>query len=313
MRRTPAIGTRKSPPLDGATRAARGRDGFILVAVLWILGGLAVLAAVYTFYVVNAASSLKVSNDRIQADASVSAALELTAYYLGAQKAQERPTSGAFNFRVGSSSVAVDFVSESARIDLNVASPALLAGLFRALGAPPAAAETYAERVVGWRSPAAAEAIGADKEITAYRNAGLRYDPRQGPFANTQELWLLLGLPPALTERALGYVTVYSGVTSVNIMDAAPAVVAALPGMTTDRLAAVLAQRAARPADPNGILQMLGPAQASATAQGSKATRVSVHVTLAGGRRVNAEAVILLLDDAPEPYRVLSWSDDFDG
>ena len=77
-------------------------DGFILVAVLWILGGLAVLAAIYTIYVVNAATSLQVSNDRIQSDASVSAALELTAYYLGAVKPQERPTRGKFSFRTGS-------------------------------------------------------------------------------------------------------------------------------------------------------------------------------------------------------------------
>src|SRR5882672_6678183 len=84
----------------------KGTDGFILVAVLWILGGLAVLAAIYTLYVVNAATSLEVNDDRIQADASVSAALELTAYYLSAVKAEERPTSGQFNFRVGDSNVA---------------------------------------------------------------------------------------------------------------------------------------------------------------------------------------------------------------
>ena len=75
----------------------------------------------------------------------------------------------------------------------------------------------------------------------------------------------------------------------------------------------VLSQRAARPTDANRVLQMLGPAQANATAQGSNATRVRVHVGLAGGRRINAEAVILLLEDAPDPYRVLSWTDDFDG
>ena len=57
----------------------KSSDGFILIAVLWILGGLAVLATVYMHFVVNAATSLEVSNDRIRADASVSSALELTA------------------------------------------------------------------------------------------------------------------------------------------------------------------------------------------------------------------------------------------
>ena len=297
--------------------ARKSTDGFILVAVLWILGGLAVLAAIYALYVVNAATSLEVNNDRIQANASVSAALELTAYYLGAVKPQERPTSGTFNFRVGRSNVAVDFLSEAARIDLNAAQPPLLAGLFRVLGAPSDAANTYAERVIGWRTPAASAnpdaVLGIDNETTAYRNAGLTYNPRLAAFTHVQELWLVLGLPPALIERARPFVTVFSGMGTVNVIDAAPEVIAALPGMTPDRLDAVLKQRNALKQDARLLLQLLGPAQSSATLQGSKATRVMVQVDLAKGRRINAEAVILLLEDAPEPYRVLSWTDDFDG
>ena len=295
----------------------KSSDGFILVAVLWILGGLAVLAAIYALYVVNAATSLDVNNDRIQANASVSAALELTAYYLGAVKPEERPTSGTFNFRVGTSNVAVNFLSEAARIDLNSAQRPLLEGLFRVLGASSDAANNYADRVIGWRTSAASanpDAVqGIDNETTAYRNAGMTYNPRLAPFVHVQELWLVLGLPPTLIERAMPFVTVFSGMGTVNVMDAAPEVVAALPGMTPDRLDAVLKQRSALKQDARLLPQMLGPAQASATLQGSKATRVMVRVDLAKGRRIHAEAVILLLDDAPDPYRVLSWTDDFDG
>ena len=207
----------------------KSNDGFILVAVLWILGGLAVLAAIYALYVVNAATSLDVNNDRIQADASVLGALELTAYYLGAVKPQERPSSGSFNFRVGSSNVAVEFVSEAARIDLNSAPKEMLAGLFRVLGAPARDADYNADRVVGWRTPAVSLNLdadqGNDKETRVYRNAGLTYNPRLAPFANAQELWLVAGLPPVLVERAMRFVTVFSGLPAVNVMDAAPEVI----------------------------------------------------------------------------------------
>lgn len=288
-------------------------DGFILVAVLWILGGLAVLAAVYTLYVVNAATSLAVNNDRIQADASVSAALELTAYYLGAVKFEERPTSGQFNFRIGGANIAVGFRSEAARIDLNNAPKDLLAGLFRVLGADAVAANQYADRIDAWRTPASSPNPGQDKEITAYRNAGLTYNPRQAPLSNVQELWLVLGLPSAMVERALPFVTVFSGMPNVNVMDAAPEVLAALPGMAPDRLNTVLNRRGTLSVDAKSVLPLLGPAQAGATETGSNATRVTVQVALDKGRRINAAAVILLLEDAPEPYRVLSWTDDFDG
>lgn len=288
-------------------------DGFILVAVLWILGGLAVLAAVYTLYVVNAATSFAVNNDRIQSDASVSAALELTAYYLGAVKPEERPTSGQFNFRTSGASVAVGFRSEAARIDLNSAPKEVLAGLFRTLGAGADAASQYTDRIEAWRTPANSTNPDQDKETTAYRNAGLTYSPRHAPFSNVQELWLVLGLPPALVERALSFVTVFSGMPRINVMDAAPEVIAALPGMTPERLNSVLNQRGTLAADAKSVLPLLGPAQGAATETGSIAIRVTVQVALDKGRRINAAAVILLLEDAPDPYRVLSWVDDFDG
>jgi general secretion pathway protein K len=41
--------------------------------------------------------------------------------------------------------------------------------------------------------------------------------------------------------------------------------------------------------------------------------RVIAQVNLAKGRQVTTEAVILQLEDASDPYRVLSWKDDFDG
>src|SRR5580704_2360452 len=198
----------------------KSSDGFILVAVLWILGGLALLATIYMIYVVNAATSLQVNNDRIQAEASISAATELAAYYLGAASAEERPTGGAFNFRVGSTDVAVGFRSEAARIDLNSAPQPLLAGLFTVLGASPDAASNYADRIVGWRTAATSEIEDQDKEVTAYRNAGLNYKPRQSPFTSVQELWLVLGLPKNLIAQALPLVTVFSGDAAVNIMEA---------------------------------------------------------------------------------------------
>jgi general secretion pathway protein K len=308
----PLSGLKMAPAATENLRR-KSADGFILVAVLWILGGLATLAAIYALYVVNAATSLEVNNDRIQAEAAVSGALELTAYYLSNVEVAARPTSGTFNFQIGSSNVGVGFRSEAARIDLNMAPKDLLAGLFGVLGAQPDSASYYADRIIGWRTTAPTQNEDQDKEITGYRTAGLRHNPRQAPFTNVQELWLVLGLPPVIIERALPFVTVFSGLATVNIMDAAPEVVAALPGMTPDRLDNVLKQRDTAQRDANPVLQTLGPAQGSATALGSNAVRVVVQVDLAKGRRIIAEAVILLLEDAADPYRVLSWTDDFDG
>ena len=118
----------------------------------------------------NTAMAVAGSDDAIEADALMSASVELTAYQLFGMPAQARPTRGVFDFRLGRANVAVEFCSEAARVDLNEAPKELLSGLFIALGAQPDAARQYADRVVGWRTT---RKTGArDEEAALYRAAG---------------------------------------------------------------------------------------------------------------------------------------------
>jgi general secretion pathway protein K len=315
-------------------------DGFILVAVLWIIAALATLATIFSVYVINTATAFTVHDERLQAEACTRAAIELAVYQLtanvpgaqqgvqqgaqqqqsgqqGAQQAAQpgAPTRGRFVFRIGNAQVTTDFNSETARIDLNAAPTELLSGLFAALGAAPANAQTYADRIVAWRSPPSPNT--ADNEASNYRAAGLVYAPRGSQFPHASELGLVLGIPDVMVERALPFLTVYSGRPQINILDAAPQVIAALPGMAPARLQAVLAARQAAPQDAQSqdvqaLLASLGAAQALATTQGSKSVRVTARIAFDSGQRMTTEAVIFLTDDGTEPYRVLTWRDDVD-
>jgi general secretion pathway protein K len=187
---------------------SRHSEGFIIVAVLWMMSALATLAMIYSVYLANSAIALSVNDDEIQTEALVSAALELASYRLIVAAKETRPTRGTFSVRLGTANVAVDFVSETARIDLNAASKDMLSGLLAVLGARSGDAERYAERIIGWRTKPKLETQANEESL--YRAAGLNYSPRAAPFAHSSELWLVAGLPPALIERALPYVTVYS-------------------------------------------------------------------------------------------------------
>ncbi|MEA2990658.1 MAG: ral secretion pathway protein [Alphaproteobacteria bacterium] len=290
----------------------RDRDGFIVVAVLWILAALATLASIYAVYVSNTAAAASVNDDRIRAGALVSAAVELTAFQLTLGKPEERRPRGTFTFRIGTGSVAVEFRSEAARIDLNAAPKELLAGLFAALGASQTNAEAYAERIVGWRTLATGDDLSGT-ESSAYRTAGIPYRPRQGPFAHVSELWLVMGIPPVMVERALPFVTVFSGRADVSLLDAEPQVLAALPGMTPERLGAILRQRNGGRQDGGGVLGGATSEAPAAPGDTAKATRVKISIVFDNGRRLNAAVVILLLEGADDPYYVLSWRDDADG
>jgi general secretion pathway protein K len=283
------------------------RDGFIIVAVLWILIALATLASVYSVYVSNSALAVSVMDDRLQAEELVSAGLELTAYRLTVPKDTLRPTRGRFDFRLGRANVAVNYSSESARLDLNAAPKNMLAGFFMALGASNDDADRFADRIIGWRKPPNPTDQG--NEAALYRAAGLTYLPRSAPFAHASELWLVQGLPPALVRRAMPFVTVYSGRPDINVFDAAPELVAALPGMTPARLAGFLNQRETVVADKDSLSRLLGPNQPGATAEGSNAFRVTIDIAFHNGWRTGSEVVILLAA-ADEPFQVMSWRND---
>ena len=294
-----------------APARARSQDGFIIVAVLWLLGAFATLASIYAVYVINTATAMGVNDQRLQAEGLMTAALELTTYRLASTDADNRPSRGAFAFRLGRAAVVVDFRSEAGRIDLNSAPKELLAGLFAGLGAKYADAEYYAERIVGWRT--SQDPDQRNGEAAAYRTAGLPYGPRQAPFAHVGELSLVLGLPSFLVERALPFVTVFSGRAEINILAAAPEVVAAVPGMTPERLYAVLSQVGRGPQNAQFLQRLVGE-QSGITIEAGKTARVAVRMDFDAGRRVRGEAVILLGgSEAGEPFRVLSWRDDFDG
>ena len=282
-------------------------DGFILIAVLWILGVLSAFASIYAVFVLNTAAGLSIYDGRLRAQELAAAAIELVAQRTLADA--KHPSVGRFDLRLGGATAAVDFSSEAGRIDLNAAPKEVLAGLFVALGAPREQAEFYAERVVAWRS---APSKGDDPEADAYRHANLGFGPRGAPFPHALELSLVRALPADLVERALPFVTVYSGRAQVNVEAAAPEVLAALPQMTPVRLQAVLAQRQLPNYDRQALLALLGPARSHASLEAGRTFRVRIKTLFGNGFQAAFEIVVLVFEEGREPLAVLSWRSEDD-
>lgn len=287
--------------------ATSSEQGFVIIAVLWILIALSALATIFSVYLSNSAQALAVTDTGLQTEALVSASLELTTYQLLLADDKARPAQGSFRFRLDNAEVLVTFASEAARVDLNFASKEMLANLFAVLGANEKVAMESADRIVGWRKRPAANA--ANEEEALYGAAGLTYSPRQSFFTHVNELSLVLGVPPELVDRALPFVTVFSGSPNVDVLVAPPEVIAALPGMTPSTLNDFLKQRPALSRDQSAIAAALGPAQAGATIPNSKSFRILTTLKFDNGRRTTSEVVIALGDDE-DPYHVLSWQDD---
>jgi general secretion pathway protein K len=302
-----------------AKPAASAEQGFVLVAVLWLLAALAVLVTIFAMHLSNSARALSLNDGALKTEALVSAGVELAAYRLQLANDDKPPSEDAFHVRLIGTDIAVSALTEAARVDLNVAPKELISGLLTVLGAGEDDAKEAAERVVGWRTKA--DKGESSKESALYQAAGRTYSPRQAPFAHVNELALVLNLSPALVERALPYVTVFSGTASVDVLVAPPEVIAALPGMTPLKLKQFLSDRSSMVNDTAAMAAALGDAGGtggtgntagaggSATPQKSQAYRIDVQLRFPDGRQTASEVVIALRSKGV-PYRVLSWQND---
>jgi general secretion pathway protein K len=290
-------------------RRENRESGFILVPVLWILLALAGLAGLLSVYLINTAQALSLDDNHLRSTALVSAGLELTAYQLSSSAKPLRPAAGSFSFRLDRARVSVAFQSEAARIDLNHASKEMLANFLQVLGAGADDAGEYADRIVGWRTPPSDAAPEAERSL--YRAARADHMPRGAPFANVEELRLVLHLPPALVDRAMPFVTVFSGRREIDALEAAPEVVASLPRMTQDLMKSFLEQRGSLHRDARSLATALGPARQGATVEVGDSVRVRTLIAFDNGRKASSEAVIVL-DGGDDPYKILSWRDDGD-
>jgi len=297
-----AVTSDARPPHEGR------QSGFILVATLWILAALAALTVTFSVYLSSTTRGLRLEDEMVQNEALISAAIELTAYRLLLGKDDERPAQGGFRLRLGDDELDVSFLTEASRIDLNTASKDMIANLFTVLGAKADAAREYADRVVAWRKKPSGS-VGAQSEEALYAAAGRDYPARLAPFVHVDELALVLGPPPGLVDRALPFLTVFSGAAGVDVLTAAPEVVAALPGMTPLVLKDFLASRAALPREATAIAQALGPASASAALPKNKAWRARIVARSGAGWR-SASTVVIAPGGENRPYRVLSRQDD---
>ncbi|MCQ8279323.1 general secretion pathway protein GspK [Acetobacteraceae bacterium KSS8] len=107
----------------------------------------------------------------------------------------------------------VSVASQDGKINPNIASAALLSGLFQAAGVDAHQAPSIAAAVVAWRFPI------AQTEVPR----GTDYKPPGAPFQSLAEIGLVPGVTPALLERIAPALTLYHD-GDPNLLDASPLV-----------------------------------------------------------------------------------------
>jgi general secretion pathway protein K len=301
--------------------------GVALVAVLWFTVAIAGLAA--TFATLARGEALRSRNmvETIRARAVLEAALDRAVLELVTPTVLPSPRGIELNWPFAGAEVHIVLSGQSGRLDLNAASPELIAALAKELGADRELAPRIADAVLDWRDenslrrPKGAE----DRD---YRSAGREGGAADGPFGHVAELRELLPIEPALYRRLHDLVTVTTGRGEPDSELAAEPVRRAMLGgeALEDKDQGLLEQHeSAQPgkseaADSasressieNGIDEPEDeadpPLESTGFVDPVGLYAIRLDARLASGYRAHADAVIWLQETpGGRPYRVLDW------
>jgi general secretion pathway protein K len=210
----------------------RNERGFALLVVLSALGLLAVVAASFGLVARNHVKLAAVAGEGARAEALADAGVHVVVLDLvaarGSPAADRRfPLDGTpLSCGVGDAGILTLAVrDEAGKVDLNIASPALLRALVLGLGLP--GGEAAADAILDWRD-ADDDRRRAGAERPEYLAAGRPHGPRNGPFLAIEELSGVLGLTQGDADRLRPFVTVHSGLAAIDAGVAPEALIAVL-------------------------------------------------------------------------------------
>jgi general secretion pathway protein K len=301
-----------------------GRDrrrGIVLVTVLWSIALLSALAMAASVSFRQFAGIAAISRDRVQSEALLTAGVEVAVDI--AANAAERPLNGVETVvTLSTGTVRARLADEGGRIDIGKAPVEVLASLLRAVGAPDQQADGLARAIVEWRkrpvpgdgsnnpgnnpsnSPGN-DTVGAN--IANSGGSGNTTPPAPDhPFADVFELARIPGIAPAWIAAMQPLTTVY-GSETVNPLTAPAEVIAALPDVDGNQLAAFLAVRRQSPTDAERISATLAAAQRYLAAKRQQVVGVELAAALPDGYAAAARAVVVVLPQDRQPYHVLVW------
>jgi general secretion pathway protein K len=269
-----------------------------LLIVLWVVALLAVLAssvlATTTVSLRGARKQAELAGAGACADAGIARALMGLLEPVPAKRWRADWRVHQLGFE--EHQLAIRIQDETGKVDLNAAPDELLLGVFAGAGLAPEAARALVDKIGDWRDPDDLKRMNG-AEAADYAAAGFDYAPRNRPFEAVDELAMVLGMSPQLLRKVSSALTVYSQQTTIDTTTAPLQALLALPGMTPERAAALLAERNA-PARANTLQGFAAPSPSG------RAFTVRATCRTANGVTAERETIVRLTGNPRHPFAV---------
>jgi general secretion pathway protein K len=331
-------------------RPWRDESGVILIALLWILAALSVIALSFSresrVEVAAARNAQSLEDSYFVARAGIAT----TIYQLlqkrytpvlqraGLQDTPDPLDLGIVTGSLGGGAYRVDIQDESGKVAVNTVSEEFLRNLVEAVGIPKPDSDIITDSILDWRDQDSAHRLnGAEDDY--YQQLNPPYKAKNGRIETIEELLLVRGVTPEYfyghPEKVNGVVTYKYGLSryltpysnspqaQVNINFAALPVLLAVPGMPPEAAQAIFDRRHVKPFKATAdISHDLGVSLSTTTLPYLTVNQTTTYTLTAAARAANSKAlrvirtVVNLQFAANKPYRTIYWNEnvpDYEG
>jgi general secretion pathway protein K len=341
------VGGKESLPTADC-RLPTHESGVILIALLWILTALSVIALSFSresrVEVAAARNAQSLEDSYFVARAGIATSIYqlVQRRYVPALRQVEFQNTpdplelGIVTGSLGGGIFTVDIQDESGKVALNNVSEELLRNLIETIGIAKPDADIIADSILDWRDQDAAHRLnGAEDDY--YQSLNPPYKARNGRIETIEELLLIRGVTPeyfygypkkengAVTYKygLSRYLTPYSNIPQVNINFASVPVLQAVRGMPPGAAQLIYDRRRIEPFKTvQDISRDLGISLGADTLISLTVNPTNTYTLTSAARGTNSKArrviraVVSLEGAANKPYRTLYWNEnvpDYEG
>jgi general secretion pathway protein K len=261
-------------------RPNQRQEGFILVAVLWLVTLLALQISIFNVTVQDAGSIAGNELAIVRGEALAAAGVELAA----ARLLEPEPALRWFadgstrEARLAGARLYMTITDEAGRFDVNELDPEVAESILRPFARSKESLEQLVDRL------------------------------RERPLLDASQLGRVLGIPPSATDALLPHLGVHGGDGKINPLVASRTALLMLPGADVVEVDRALALRRSGGASGADVAAALGSVENWLTSRTGPAYRIEVVVRGDGQPAIGrVEAIILPDKDPAAPFRVLSW------
>lgn len=294
------------------------QPAFALVLVLWILSLLTIMAGSFALTIKRESAVAAGAKDNAGALAAAEAGVAFAEMMLlnPEQTKRWRADGSLYQVDFGDTKIRLRLLSESGKIDINKAGIPLLQALFAATEADEKQQGKLVGAILDWRdADDLLNLNGAEKK--EYKDAGLKYGPRNKAFQTLEELQMVLGMDETIYNKIEPLVTVYSGKPQVNIKLASPKVLNILPGLDVGLIDGFITSRLESARNDLPTPEFTGGLAADASGGSAGVVTIVSEALMPGETSASVVATLTkgeaeqgLPDengDTASPYTVLKW------